>query len=150
MDNNSLDEKDIFSKGIFWKTYNYFRQYQNNEYLVISRDEISYPYYFYEEFYKEYNYWSNITKDIEDKYVNLIKSNEDDYRSKELLIDLLVNIKFNEKTSSKYYSLINDYINKGKKFILKDLEKICIEFNISFSWIEDILNKLTYNLKSLG
>lgn len=150
MDNNSLDEKDIFSKGIFWKTYNYFKQYQNNEYIVISQDELSYPYDFYEEFNKEYSYWNNMTKDMEDEYVNLIKSKEDSYRSKELLIHLFVNIKFNEKTSSRYYSLIDNYLNKGEKFILKDLEKICYEFNISFSWIPNILNKLTYNLKSLG
>lgn len=149
MDKNSLDEKDIFSKGIFWIMYNYFRQYQNQENIIMNLDEISYPNKFYENFNDEYNYWSNLTKDIEDEYVDLIKS-RDSYRSKELLIELFTNIKFNERTNSKYYSLINDYLNKGKQFILRDLNKICIEFDISSSWIPSILNKLTYNLKSLG
>ena len=91
-----------------------------------------------------------MTKDIEEEYIHLIKSHESSYESKELLIELFTNIKFNKRTNSRYYSLIEDYITKGKKFILKDLENICIEFGISFDWIPSILNKLTYNLKSLG
>ena len=149
MDNNSLNQKDIFSKGIFWKMYTYFRQYQNQEPMIVNLDEFSYPHNFYEKFNKEYSYWNDLTKDVEDEYIDLITS-ESQYESKELLIKLFTNIKFNERTNSKYYSLIDDYLNKGKKFILKDLENICIEFNISLSWIPSILNKLTYNLKSLG
>lgn len=149
MDKNSFDEKDIFSKGIFWKMYNYFRQYQNQETIIVNWDGISYPHDFYEKFNKEYSYWNDLTKDVEDEYVDLIKS-ESPYGRKELLIELFTNIKFNERTNSKYYSLIDDYLNKGKKFILKDLENICIVFNISRSWIPNILNKLTYNLKALG
>lgn len=149
MDNNSLNQKDIFSKGIFWKMYTYFRQYQNQEPMIVNLDEFSYPHDFYEKFNKEYSYWNDLTKDVEDEYIDLITS-ESQYESKELLIKLFTNIKFNERTNSKYYSLIDDYLNKGKKFILKDLENICIEFNISLSWIPSILNKLTYNLKSLG
>lgn len=147
---NSLDEKDIFSKGIFWKMYNYFRQYQNQETIIVNWDGISYPHDFYEKFNNEYSYWNNLTKDIEADYIDLIRSHESQYESKELLIELFTNIKFNERTNSKYYSLIDDYLNNGEKFILKDLENICLEFNISRSWIPSILNKLTYNLKSLG
>lgn len=150
MDKNSLDEKNIFSKGIFWKMYNYFRQYQNQEPMIVNWDELSYPHDFYEKFNEEYSYWCDLEKDIEDEYVELIKSNENQYRSKELLIELFTSIKFNERTDSKYYSLIDDYLNKGEMFILKDLENICIEFNISRSLISNILIKLTYNLKSLG
>lgn len=150
MDKNSLNEHDIFSKGIFWKMYNYFRQYQNQETIIVNWDGISYPHDFYEKFNNEYSYWNDLTKDIEDEYIDLIKSHESHYESKELLIELFTNIKFNERTNSKYYSLIDHYLNKGEKFILKDLENICIEFNITRSWIPSILNKLTYNLKSLG
>ena len=150
MDRNSLDEKDIFSKGIFWKMYNYFRQYQNQDPMIIDLDEISYPHMFHEKFNNEYSYWSDMAKDIEDEYVDLIKSEENQYESKELLIELFTNIKFNERTNSKYYSLIDDYLNNGEMFILKDLENMCFEFNISSSWIPNILNKLTHNLKSLG
>lgn len=149
MDKNSLDENDIFSKGIFWKMYNYFGQYQNHETIIVNLDEISYSHDFYEKFNKEYSYWDDLTNDIEDEYVDLIKS-ESEYERKELLIELFTNIKFNERTNSKYYSLIDDYLNKGENDILKDLENICIEFNISRSWIPNIINKLNYNLKSLG
>lgn len=150
MDKNSFNEQDIFSKGIFWKIYNYFRQYQNQETIIVNWDGISYPHDFYEKFNKEYSYWNDLTKDVEDEYIDLIKSHGGRYESRELLIKLFTNIKFNERTNSRYYSLIDDYITKGKKFILKDLENICIEFNISRSWIPNILNKLTYNLKALG
>lgn len=150
MDRKSLDEKNIFSKGIFWKMYNYFRKYQNQETIIVNWDEISPPHDFYEKFNNEYSYWNDLKKDIEDEYVDLIKSHASEYESKELLIELFTNIKFNERTNSKYYSLVDNYLNKGKKFILKDLENICIEFNISHSWIPSILNKLAYNLKSLG
>ena len=91
-----------------------------------------------------------MTKDIEEEYIDLIKSHDSHYESKELLIKLFTNIKYNERKNSKYYSLIDDYLNKGRKFILKDLKNICIEFEISSSWIPSILNKLTYNLESLG
>jgi len=148
MNNNCLDEKDIFSKGIFWKMYNYFRQYQNHDPIFIDSDEPSYNKNFYEEFDNEYNYWNYLTKDLEDEYIHLIES-ESEYRRKELLIDLFVNIKFNEKTNSRFYPIINDYLNKGEKFVLNDLEKICFEFNISLHWIPNILSKLTYKLKSL-
>ena len=150
MDRNSLDEKDIFSKGIFWKMYNYFRQYQNHDPLFINSEEIAYPHDFYEKFNNEYSYWNDLTNDMEEEYIDLIKSHGGRYESRELLIKLFTNIKFNERTNSKYYSLIDDYLNKGEKFILKDLENICIEFGISIDWIPNILNKLTYNLKSLG
>lgn len=146
MDKNSLDEKNIFSKGIFWEMYNYFKQCQNQGTLV-KLDKIPRQSIFYETFNKEYSYWSNLKNDVEDEYDNLIKS-ESGYGRNELLIELFTNIKFNERTNSKYYLLIDNYLNKGEKVILKDLKIICSGFNISHYWIPNILDKLTYNLKS--
>jgi hypothetical protein len=153
MDNNSLDEKEIFSKKTFWNDYKYFKYIKtgavgNFSFLKkmssFERSEL------HESFLEEMHFWDDLEEYDEDEYVNQIKSTTIHHKKRDLLMDLFIKIKYNEDSSSKYYDLINDFLNNDFKTIENNIKLIFLDFKIPYELIHTFFRGLEFNLKSLG
>lgn len=153
MYHNSLDEKEIFSKKTFWNDYKYFKYIKTGAVCNFSflknmssfeKNDLD------ESFLNEMYYWDDLEEYDEDDYVNQIKSSTSPHKKRDLLKDLFIKIRYNEDTSSKYYGLINDFLNDGFKNIENDIKLVFLDFNIPYELIPSFIRCLEFNLKSLG
>lgn len=153
MDNNSLDEKEIFSKKTFWNDYKYFKYLKtgivgNFSFLkkMSSFEQMELD----ESFSNETYFWDDLEEFDEEDYIFQIKSTTNSHKKRDLLEELFVKIKYNEEFSSKYYYIIDSFINADKKSIENNIKSIFLEFEIPFELIPTFIKGLEFNLKSLG
>lgn len=153
MDNNSLDEKDIFSKKTFWNDYKYFKYIKTgivSNFSFFKKMSTSEQIELNESFLNERHYWDELEEYDEDEYVNQIISTSNPRQKRDLLQDLFVKIKYNEDSSSQYYSVIDGFIDDDLKSIENNIKHIFLDFKIPFDLIPTFIKSLELNLKSLG
>ena len=85
MDNNSLDEKEIFSKKTFWNYYKYYKYLKTglagnfSFFKLMSSFEKN---ELYESFLNEMSFWDELEEYDEKKYVNQIISTSNPHQKK--------------------------------------------------------------------
>lgn len=152
MNNNYLDEKEIFSKKTFWNDYKYFKYIETgivSNFSFLKKMTSSEQIELHESFLNEMHYWDELEEYDEEEYVNQIISTSNPRRKRDLLRDLFVKIKYNEVFSSKYYNILEDFINEGFKNE-NNIKSIFRDFEIPFELIPTFIKSLELNLKSLG
>ena len=100
MDNNSLDEKEIFSKKTFWNDYKYFKYIKTgivSNFSFFKKMSTSEQIELNESFLNERHYWDELEEYDEDEYVNQIISTSNPRQKRDLLQDLFVKIKYKLK-----------------------------------------------------
>ena len=153
MDNNSLDEKEIFSKKTFWNDYKYFKYIKTgivSNFSFFKKMSTSEQIELNESFLNERHYSDELEEYDEDEYVNQIISTSNPRQKRDLLQDLFVKIKYNEDSSSQYYSVIDGFIDDDLKSIENNIKHIFLDFKIPFDLIPTFIKSLELNLKSLG
>ena len=153
MDNNSINEKQIFSKGTFWNSYKYFKfiKFGDIRYLLFLKDLSDYEKReLYTDFEDEYHYWENMKNFDESEIVENIKLTDNQHRKSELLIDLLVKIKFNQNNDSKYYFIIKNYLNNNYIICDEDFKQLCVDFNLANDLKNHISNRLKFEFECVG
>jgi hypothetical protein len=153
MSSNNIDESDIFSNGVTWCSYLYFKNKDINPYKrllnelnysdtaindlesVIIEDE---QFFTYIDYYTDENIvWDKIVKG--DSY---------EYDNRELLIEYFV-LSFINK--SKYYHMLANFIYKNDDVeILKEIKKICVQIGIREMFAKSVMNSIKYRLYELG
>lgn len=103
-----------------------------------------------ESFSNETYFWDDLEEFDEEDYIFQIKSTTNSHKKRDLLEELFVKIKYNEEFSSKYYYIIDSFINADKKSIENNIKSIFLEFEIPFELIPTFIKGLEFNLKSLG
>lgn len=152
MNNNYLDEKELFSKKTFWNGYKYFKYVETDivsNFSFLKKMSSSEQIELNESFLNEMHYWDELEEYDEEEYVNQIISTSNPRQKRDLLQDLFVKIKYNGEFNSKYYNIIDDFINDSFKNE-NNIKSIFSDFEIPFDLIPTFIKSLELNLKSLG
>lgn len=152
-DRNNIDEKRIFSNGVLWSLYVYYKTNDNYLYRKLLENE------FYDkeelltdidEKWAEERKWSfnyknnNLNETKIQKY--LVETHDH-----ELFEEYLAYIYINDVKKSEYYALIKHYINKNFKKYHKDyFNDICEEFGFIKYFKKNILKNAKIKIYKRG
>lgn len=156
MDNQGIDEESIFSNGIYWKLYQYYKYQDPKPYLKFLNEQniANQEFYELEEIVKKENNFFNILNEDfnEDEFFKEFEKK--DYASvekRDILSEALVRIKINNNPESKYLKMINRFLEYGfDSEVENDINKICKEWEIREFYRKSIMVKMKYRLSELG
>ena len=149
---NDMDESYIFSNGVMWCTYLYFKTKDTIPYERLL-NELNYSYTIddLEETIiedEEFSYYLEHNLDEDVIWNKIINKNLGEYDKKLLLIEYFV-LSFINK--GKYYNLIKNFIYyKDNSKILLKIKQICNLIGIREFFANHILFKVRYRLYELG
>jgi hypothetical protein len=156
MDNHGIDKEFIFSNGVCWKLYLYYKYDNPKPYLKLlnerhfSKNEFCEVIETVEE---ESNFFNILNEDFDDDefFKEFEKKDYEEYDKKDNLIEAFVRIKINDIDGSKYLKTINRFLEHGfDSEVENDVKKICREFGIREFFKESIMFKMKYRLSELG
>lgn len=155
MDNHGIGEESIFSNGIYWKLYHYYKYHDPRPYLRFLNERHIGNQEFYELdeiVKKENNFFDVVNQDFdEDKFFKELEKNDyGEWDTRDNLIEAFARIKINNN-DSKYLKIINRFLENGfDSEVETDVKKICREFDIRESFGKSIMVKMKYRLSELG
>ncbi len=155
IDNHGIDEESIFSNGIYWKLYQFYKYQNPRPYLRFLNERHIGNQEFYElgeTVQKENKFFDVINKDFdENKFFKKLEKNDyGEWDIRDNLIEAFSRIKINNN-ESKYLKIINRFLEHDfDSEVENDVKKICRELRISEFFGKSIMVKMKYRLSELG
>lgn len=156
MDNQGIDEEFIYSNGIYWKLYQYYKYQDPRPYLRFLNERHFSENEFYgviETVEKESNFFDILDEDFDedDFFKEFGKTDYGEFDKRDKLSEALVRIKINNNPKSKYLKIINRFLEHGfDSKVENDVKKICREWGIREFFGNSIMHKMKYRLSELG
>lgn len=156
MENQGIDEEFIFSNGVYWKLYQYYKYNDPRPYLRFLNEQHFSKQEFcevLETVEKEDNFFDILDEEFdEDEFFKEFEKK--DYASVEKrdnLSEAFVRIKINNNLESKYLKIINRFLENGfDSEVENDVEKMGRKWGISEFYRNSIMLKMKYRLSELG
>jgi len=156
MDNQGIDEEFIFSNGVYWKLYQYYKYQDPKPYLRFLNER----HFSKQEFYKvleivekESNFFNILDEafDEDEFFKEFGKKDYAEVKKRDNLSEALVRIKINNNPESKYLKIINRFLEHGFDSVVEnDVKKICRKWEIREFFGKSIMFKMKYRLSELG
>lgn len=156
MDNQGIDEESIFSNGVYWKLYQYYKYHEPRPYLKFLNERHFSKNEFYEvleTIEKENNFFNILSEafDEDEFFKEFGKMDYGELNKKDNLSEAFVRIKINNNPESKYLKIINRFLEHGfDSEVENDIKKICREWGIREFFGKSIMFKMKYRLLELG
>lgn len=153
--NNYIDEKSIFSSGYFWCLYlmqNYNDRFSAFRFFA-ERHYGSYAIDFTDRaFAKEKGFFEVLENDFDEKVVwSEFKRAESSVERRDIFFDYLVNIWVNKLTNTKWYPVVQRYLdNEDDYAAYNEMLSFCLRNGIDEFYANVILSDVRYRLWELG
>lgn len=156
MENQGIDEEFIFSNGVYWKLYQYYKHEDPKPYLRFLNEKNFSEREFDEvvETVEEESNFFDILDEVfdEDNFFKEFKKQDyTEYDKENILIEVLVRIKINNNPKSNHLKIINRFLEHGFDTEVENaVKKICGEWGIREFFEKSIMVKMKYRLFELG
>jgi len=129
MENGDMDETTVYSQGLFWQSYIYYKKEDWRENRILYR---SYTIRDKKDiFNKENNYYLFKKYGFdENKAIKYLKNMKNNYQKEEIVMDFFINSKIYNSNSG-YSKIIDDYLNNDFNFIKEDVHDFYKKINLN-------------------